>query len=99
MSDVSFYLKFGTNADGTIRNDTIVVFSNTQSNGKYRIRFASRVTQSLRVDPTIGPTWEKTIGYENAQGFTIPKNCNQMVVHVDEPCDLREPIMVSVGEQ
>ena len=97
--DSMFYLKFGVNADGTIRNDSSVVFTNDQKDGKHRIRFGCRVTQTLRVDPTVGPSWSATIGYQDAEGLTIPKDCNSAVIHVDEPCDLREPIAVSIGKQ
>lgn len=97
--DGMFYLQFGVNADGTIRNDSSIVFTNDQKDGKHRIRFGCRVTQTLRVDPTVGPSWSATIGYQDAEGLTIPRDCNSAVIHVDEPCDLREPIAVSIGKQ
>jgi hypothetical protein len=92
-----FYLVFKQNPDGSFNDDTTLSFTNSQADGKHRVRFACRVQQTMRVDMQIGSTWTGNVGYESPNGFNIPKDCKSAVVHVDEPRDLTEPIAVSIG--
>jgi len=91
-----FYLRFALDPEtGAINDDSTLVIPNEYADGKHRIRFGCRVTQTIRVDQSIGDTHELTLGYDRgAQGFTITEDCKFMVVHVDEPRTLGEPIAV-----
>jgi N-acetylmuramoyl-L-alanine amidase len=92
-----FYLQFAVNDDGTINNDSSLSFTNEQADGKHRVRFSCRVPQHVRVDNYVGATFEADLDYGTTQGYHIPKDCKGAVVHIDPPCDLREPIAVSIG--
>lgn len=91
--DELFYLQFKPG-----NNDASLSFTNEQSNGNYRVRFVCRVEQNMTLDFWTGPNQTIKAVYGETAGATIPKGCKGAVVHLNPPCDLTEPVAVSIGK-
>ena len=75
-------------------DDATIVVPAQYASDKWRIRFACRVTQTLRVDTRGDGTRDLVLGLDQkAQGFKSFEGASMFVVHVDEPRDLTEPIV------
>lgn len=92
--DDVFYLAYKANGD-----DSSVSFTNDQADGKHRIRFVCRTEQNITLDFWTGANVDIKCVYGETAGATIPKGCKGAVVHVKPPCDLSEPIAVSIGKE
>jgi hypothetical protein len=75
-------------------DDATIIVPAQYASDAWRLRFACRVTQTLRVDTRGNGTKNLTLGLDQkAQGFASFEGASMFVVHVDEPRDLDEPIV------